>query len=53
MVTGIRRVSPMMNARGTARLGMLAVGLGIGAAMASTPGLASADDLNFQISIDG
>jgi hypothetical protein len=33
----------MMNARGIARLGMLAVGLGIGAAVASTPGVASAD----------
>jgi hypothetical protein len=33
----------MMNARGIARLGVLAVGLGIGAAVASTPGVASAD----------
>jgi hypothetical protein len=33
------------------RLGLLAVGLGIGAAVASTPGTASADDM--QISIDG
>jgi hypothetical protein len=33
----------MMNARGIARLGILAVGLGIGAAVASTPGVASAD----------
>jgi hypothetical protein len=41
----------MVSARGLARLGMLAVGLGIGAAVASTPGVASADD--FQISIDG
>jgi hypothetical protein len=40
----------MMNARGITRLGMLAVGLGIGAAVAST-GTAAADD--FQISIDG
>lgn len=32
-----------MNARGIARLGMLAVGLGLGAAVASTPGVASAD----------
>jgi hypothetical protein len=36
-----------------ARLGMLAVGLGIGATVASTPGIASADGLDFQISIDG
>jgi hypothetical protein len=42
-----------MNIRGLARLGMLAVGLSIGAAVASTPGIASADDLDFQISIDG
>jgi hypothetical protein len=41
----------MVNSRGVARLGMLAVGLGIGAAVASTPGVARADD--FQISIDG
>jgi hypothetical protein len=41
----------MMNARGIARLGMLAVGLGVGVAVASTPGIARADD--FQISIDG
>jgi hypothetical protein len=34
--------SPIVNARGIARLGMLAVGLGI-AAVASTPGIASAD----------
>jgi hypothetical protein len=33
----------MLNARGIGRLGMLAVGVGIGAAMASTPGIASAD----------
>jgi hypothetical protein len=39
----------IMNARGIARFGILA--LGIGAAMASTPGIAWADD--FQISIDG
>ena len=32
-----------MNARRVGRLGMLAVGLGIGAAVASTPGMASAD----------
>jgi hypothetical protein len=41
----------MVNSRNIARLGMLAVGLGIGAAVASTPGVARADD--FQISIDG
>ncbi|MBV8862175.1 MAG: hypothetical protein JO082_08535, partial [Mycobacterium sp.] len=33
----------MVNTRGIARLGMLAVGLGIGAAVASTPGTAAAD----------
>ena len=33
----------MVKARGLARLGMLAVGLGIGATVASTPGMASAD----------
>jgi hypothetical protein len=33
----------MVNARGIGRLGMLAVGLGVGAAIASTPGTASAD----------
>jgi hypothetical protein len=43
----------MIKARGLARLGMLAVGLGIGATVASTPGIASADSLDFQISIDG
>jgi hypothetical protein len=43
----------MMNARGIAGLGMLALGLGIGATVGSTPGIASADDLDFQISIDG
>jgi len=41
----------MVNAPGLGRLGLLAVGLGIGAAVASTPGVASADDI--QISIDG
>jgi hypothetical protein len=40
-------------ARGLARLGILAVGLGIGATVASTPGIALADSLDFQISIDG
>jgi hypothetical protein len=42
-----------MNTRGLSRLGVLAVGLGIGAAVASTPGIACADELDFQISIDG
>jgi hypothetical protein len=41
----------MINTRVIARAGVLAVGLGIGAAVAATPGIASADD--FQISIDG
>src|SRR5947209_19283443 len=40
-----------MPARGCARLGMFA--LGAGAAGVCTPGLASADGLDFQISIDG
>jgi hypothetical protein len=35
------------------RLAGLAVGLGIGAALAANPGIASADPLDFQISIDG
>jgi hypothetical protein len=43
----------MVNARRCARLGMIAVGFCIGAGMASTPGVASADGLDFQISIDG
>jgi hypothetical protein len=43
----------MIKARGLARLGILAAGLGIGATVASTPGIASADSLDFQISIDG
>ena len=33
----------MVKARGLARLGILAVGLGIGATVASTPGIASAE----------
>src|SRR5260370_3641773 len=41
----------MTHATRIARLPGLAVGLGIGAALAATPGVASADD--FQISIDG
>src|SRR5277367_6811530 len=43
----------MKHASGIGRLAGLAVGLGIGAALAATPGVASADDLDFQISIDG
>jgi len=43
----------MKQASGIGRLAGLAVGLGIGAALAATPGVASADDLDFQISIDG
>ena len=43
----------MVKARGFARVGVLAVGLGVGATVASTPGIASADGLDFQISIDG
>jgi hypothetical protein len=34
-------------------LGVLVVGLGIGTAVAFTPGIASADGLDFQISVDG
>ena len=41
-----------MDARSITRLGMLAIGLGIGAAVASTPVVAWADS-DFQISIDG
>ncbi len=36
----------MVNARRVGRLGMLAVGLGVGAAVASTPGIASADTVD-------
>src|ERR1700721_1287539 len=51
----------MMNTRAIARIGILAAGLGIGAAFASSPGIASADtadpfsfDLNdIAISFDG
>lgn len=42
-----------MSARSFAGLATLALGLGIGAAVASTPGIAAADALDFQISIDG
>ncbi len=42
----------MMNGRGRARLGTLAVGLGIGAAMASVPGAASADSSDWLSWID-
>ena len=38
-----RGINIMINTRGLARLGMLAVGLGVGATVASTPGMASAD----------
>ncbi|HEY9304737.1 MAG TPA: hypothetical protein VIO95_10645, partial [Mycobacterium sp.] len=41
-----------MNVRGIARLGTLAVGLGIGAAVASLPGTASADSSDWSSSID-
>jgi hypothetical protein len=48
----------MMRTRRLGRLGMLAVGLGMGAAVASTPGIASADPFSFDfndiaISFDG
>lgn len=48
----------MVNVRNIARLGILAAGLGIGAAVASTPGIASADPFSFDpndiaISFDG
>jgi hypothetical protein len=43
----------MMNARDFVRFGILAAGLAVGAAVAATPGIASADGLDFQISIDG
>jgi hypothetical protein len=48
----------MVNVRGLGRLGTLAVGLGMGAAIASTPGTASADPFSFDpndiaISFDG
>jgi hypothetical protein len=42
----------MVNARGIARVGMLAVGLGIGAALAASPGIASADSSDWLSSID-
>jgi hypothetical protein len=47
-----------MSTRRLGRLGMLAVGLGMGAAVASTPGIASADPFSFDfndiaISFDG
>lgn len=43
----------MISARVLARFGMLALGLGVAATVGSTPGIASADGLDFQISIDG
>jgi hypothetical protein len=42
----------MVNARRLGQLGMLAVGLGIGSAMAATPGIASADNSQVVSSID-
>ncbi len=42
----------MRNVGGIARLGMLAVGLGIGAAIASAPGIAAADSSDWLSSID-
>jgi hypothetical protein len=48
-----RGMNIMTNMRRIARLGILAMGLGVGAAVASTPGMASADSLDFQISVDG
>lgn len=41
----------MRHVKGIGRVGLLAVGFGIWAAVAATPGIASADDM--QISIDG
>lgn len=43
----------MVNARGIARLGMFALGLGVGAAVVSTPGIAGADSTDWLSSIDG
>jgi len=42
----------MVNARRLGQLGMLAVGVGIGSAMAATPGIASADNSQVVSSID-
>jgi hypothetical protein len=42
----------MVNARGIAGLGMLVVGLGIGAAVASMPAIASADSSDWLSSFD-
>ena len=42
----------MVNARRLAQLGMLAVGVGIGSAMAATPGIASADNSQVDSLID-
>jgi hypothetical protein len=42
----------MVNARRLGQLGMLAVGLGVGSAMAATPGIASADNSQVVSSID-
>ena len=49
----VERTMFMINARALARFGMLAVGLGVAATLGSTPGIAAADGLDFQISIDG
>lgn len=43
----------MAHAIGIGRLAGLAVGLGVGAALAANAGAASADEFDFQISIDG
>jgi hypothetical protein len=58
MLAGIRRSdagrgSPMVNTRGVARLGMLAVGLGIGAMWAHTPVAAADSSTDWLTSIDG
>ena len=42
----------MLRSRGLGRLGLLAVGLGVGAALASTPGVASGDSTDWLSSID-
>jgi hypothetical protein len=43
----------MTNVQGIGRPALVMVGLGIGTALATTPGIASADPLDMQISIDG
>jgi hypothetical protein len=47
----VERTPFVISARASARFGLLAVGLGVG--LVSTPAIASADGLDFQISIDG